>query len=191
MNVKGLEPHFFAPHQLDKDRYFHHTSDEYSIDRTCRLHQFTDWVLRTALPELKTTNPDIATEPQAMIFQNMSKIFHGDFHRDPPSIPNRITYITLGLQADGSTASTVLTRNNAYERRRTDKFDYEAADDIYCPPQLYATVFNPRNDLHATPADFRQRTLYKATLVSATTNDRQLELTLPDSELCMSLEASK
>ena len=188
INAQELGEDFFAPQnpaEMPRDFFYRPYNQQEAGSIDWRQKRFTDWVLGTAIPLITVSNPGINEYLDQIILQNMGEVNQRDIHRDPPTYSMRRAYITLGLNMDGSTASTILAKSRVHEGKKIGSIEPEILDaDFLIPEQRYATVFMPEYIPHTTPDSYKNRTLYKAVAWLADT-----QLVTPNSDLCLELAA--
>ncbi len=133
------------------------------------------------MPDLIESNPErfghiYKTDTEKLASQNYSTDVHYDSDQ-----PGTVTYITIGMNADGEESSTLFTKNKElYGRRYGELSTLTQYDNFRSAPDGYASIFDPDEQLHcADPVNIdagEYRVLYRASI----RHDHGPQLILPD-----------
>jgi hypothetical protein len=152
-----------------------------------RARQFLGWVVDVALPIVlladSTRIPDEA-ESALCVKPNYN---HGPAHTDS-TVPHNRTFITLGVNEDGTTGSTTTPRElNNYYGPPTSSYGKDALrKHFYIPPFMHASVFDPDVEMHASVPGIN-RTLYKVEIEPAYRHENLKYLTAPAHPLALDI----
>ncbi len=166
VKTEGLDPRFFlnpSEHQRSERTAENiHTGPE-------KLQYFANFVTSAVAPLIREANPVRNFADSSLFIARETYPYEDRYVHTDFKPPKNLTYVTLGVLEDGTTASTMFDKDGSYEFEFPQYLDPEIVKaGFWIPENLWMSVFDPDLELHVSSLfpDNTTRFLYRAALRS-------------------------